>query len=244
MCHALTDLLREALCGSPCELGLLRGSKRRDDVKSLPACRLAEADQPGLLDPLTDFLRRGDHTVEIDARRRIDVEHQAPGVDFDRVIAAAQEIRARVENIGLVAFCKTTGGKGLHVVVPLRAERSEGVSWEQAKLFARTLVSQMAEDSPERYLTTMAKKQRENRIFLDYLRNDRTATAVAPLSPRARAGATVSMPIEWRQVRAGLDPKRYTIRTVPALMRKSKAWEDYDDGARSLRTAIRKVVGA
>ena len=94
-------------------------------------------------------------------------------------------------------------------------------------------------DSPNLYLTTMAKKDRSGRIFLDYLRNDRTATAVAVLSTRARAGATVSMPLDWTQVKTGLDPRRFTIRTVPVLLAKSSGWKDYNHSARSLEKAIK-----
>jgi bifunctional non-homologous end joining protein LigD len=100
----------------------------------------------------------------------------------------------------------------------------------------------MANDAPDKFLINMSKKQREGRIFLDYLRNDRMSTAVAPLSPRGRPGAPVSMPINWNQVRDGLDPMRYTVRTVPALLSKSKAWADYCDAERSLKGAIRKLV--
>jgi bifunctional non-homologous end joining protein LigD len=90
----------------------------------------------------------------------------------------------------------------------------------------------------------MAKKLRTSRIFLDYLRNDRMATAVAPLSPRARQGATVSMPLTWGQVRADLDPKKYTVRTVPSLLKKTVAWADYDEGARSISSAIKRMGAA
>jgi len=162
----------------------------------------------------------------------------APDVVFTDVIAAAREIRDRLEELGLVGFCKTTGGKGLHVVTPLKAE---GVDWPTAKAFARDVCKAMAADAPDRFLITMAKKERTGRIFLDYLRNDRMATAVAPLSPRGRDGAPVSMPVTWSQVKTGLDPAKFTIRTVPALVRKLVAWEGYCDGERPLAAAIKRL---
>ncbi|MGE3065618.1 MAG: non-homologous end-joining DNA ligase, partial [Hyphomicrobiaceae bacterium] len=164
-----------------------------------------------------------------------------PDVAFDAVVAAAKELRRRLEKLGLVTFCKTTGGKGLHVVVPL--EPDERIGWDEAKSFAQTVCTAMAADSPAKYLVKMTKKLRTGRIFLDYLRNDRMATAVAPLSPRARAGATVSMPLTWSQVRDGLDPRRYTIATVPDLLARSRAWDGYDAAARPLTPAIRALVG-
>jgi len=162
----------------------------------------------------------------------------APDVAFDVVIESAREIRDRLEELGLVSFCKTTGGKGLHVVTPVAAE---DVDWAAAKAFARDVCKVMAAEAPDRYLITMAKKERTGRIFLDYLRNDRMATAVAPLSPRGRPGAPVSMPIRWTQVKKGLDPNVYTVRTVPALVKKLKAWEDYCDGERPLANAIKRL---
>jgi bifunctional non-homologous end joining protein LigD len=162
----------------------------------------------------------------------------APDVAFDRVIESAREIRDRLKDLGLVSFCKTTGGKGLHVVTPLKAD---GIDWPSAKAFARDVCKAMAADAPERYLINMAKKERTGRVFLDYLRNDRMATAVAPLSPRGRPGATVSMPINWSQVKKGLDPTKYTVRTVPALVRKLTVWEGYCDAERSLADAIKRL---
>jgi len=164
-----------------------------------------------------------------------------PNVPFDTVVEGANEIRARLDSVGLTAFCKTTGGKGLHVVVPLDAPRSGGPDWDVAKSFAREICARMANDSPDRYLINMAKKERSGRIFLDYLRNDRLSTAVAVLSPRARPSATVSMPLDWPQVKAGLDPKRFTLRTAPSLHAKTKPWADYDAVKQKLALAIKKL---
>jgi len=165
----------------------------------------------------------------------------APDVGFDTVIEAALEVRDRLEAVGLASFCKTTGGKGLHIVAPLLAGK-HALDWPTGKAFAQELCRQMAAAAPTRYVLNMAKKERNGRIFLDYLRNDRMATAVAPLSPRARPGAHVSMPLTWDQVRKGLDPAKYTIRTAPALIAKSKAWQGYDEAASPLEDAARRLA--
>ncbi|TAJ71107.1 MAG: DNA ligase D [Phenylobacterium sp.] len=161
-------------------------------------------------------------------------------IPFDRVIEAAREVKARLEALGLAAFCKTTGGKGLHVVTPLKDGKGK-TDWKTAKKFAQDVCLAIAADAPDRYVVNMAKAKRVGRIFLDYLRNDRMSTAVAPLSPRARPLAPVSFPMNWSQVKPGLDPKAWTIRTAPGLLKKTKAWADYCDAERPLADAIRKL---
>jgi bifunctional non-homologous end joining protein LigD len=164
----------------------------------------------------------------------------APDVVFPRVIEAAHELNERLKQVGLVGFCKTTGGKGLHVVTPFARSKTR-VTWDEAKAFALELCRRMAAEAPAKYLTTMAKKDRGGRIFLDYLRNDHISTAVAALSPRARPGAPVSMPLTWSQAKPGLDPARFTIETVPALLKKTKPWADYAKSARPFESAAKRL---
>ena len=165
-----------------------------------------------------------------------------PDVPFATVVAAAHLFRERLKSLGLVGFCKTTGGKGLHVVTPLAAPKSGGPTWAEAKSFAQTVCQRIAAEDPARYVVNMAKKLRQGRIYLDYLRNDALSTAVAPFSPRARPGATVSMPITWEEAVPTLDTGRFTVRTVPALLGKTKAWADYEAARKPLAAAIKRLA--
>ncbi|MGE0859453.1 MAG: DNA ligase D [Gammaproteobacteria bacterium] len=163
----------------------------------------------------------------------------APGLPFERVIEAALELRERLRAIGLQPFCKTTGGKGLHVVTPLVTRGRARVDWPSAKQFSRALCAAMVHDAPARYVVNMSKRKREGRIFLDYLRNDRMATAVAPWSPRAHAGAPVATPVAWRAVKPGLAPDAFDLATVTPRTR--DAWSGYADAAGDLRAALRRL---
>ncbi|MDQ1154476.1 DNA ligase D [Brevundimonas sp. SORGH_AS_0993] len=162
-------------------------------------------------------------------------------VDFAAVIAAAKAVKARLEDLGLTPFVKTTGGKGLHVVAPIRSDSRSRVDWDQCKAFAKAVAEAMRQDAPERFTTTLAKKARGGKIFIDYLRNGRMATAVAPWSPRARPGAPLAMPIGWSQVKAGLDPRVFTLPEADKLLKKPDPWADFRKAEASLRPALKAL---
>ena len=146
------------------------------------------------------------------------------GLGFDAVVAAAHDVRERLTGLGLASFVKTTGGKGLHVVLPISPVRE----WPEVKAWSRSFSEAMAADAPDHYLIRSAKAERTGRIFIDYLRNDLTASAVGPYSTRARPGAPVAMPLDWDEVKPDLDPLRFTVATAAELVAKRGAdpWAD------------------
>ncbi|MBQ0823946.1 non-homologous end-joining DNA ligase [Microvirga sp. HBU67558] len=146
------------------------------------------------------------------------------GVDWPAVIAGARAVRERLKALGLESFVKTTGGKGLHVVVPLKPR----APWKDALAFTRDIAEAMAADEPDRYTTTSAKQEREGRIFIDYLRNNREASAVAPYSTRSRPGAPVATPVTWEELSSDLKPNGFTVENLSNRLKalKRDPWAD------------------
>jgi bifunctional non-homologous end joining protein LigD len=163
-----------------------------------------------------------------------------PSTGPSQLVQTARLVHDRLEALGLASWVKTSGGKGLHVVVPLR--RRSG--WDEVKGFARALAEELAGANPSELVATMSKSKRQGRIFIDYLRNARGATSVAPYSTRARKGAPVSTPRRWDEI-AGASPDAYTLENLPsrlaALMR--NPWAGMSDVRQSLTLAMRREMG-
>lgn len=152
------------------------------------------------------------------------------GTPFSAIIEAAHEVRKRLNQAGLEAFCRTSGGKGLHVVAPL----ARGADWTAARSWSRDLARAMEREAPGTFVSTLPKKQRKGRILVDWLRNGLGSTAIASFSPRARPGATVATRLNWREVASGLDPAAFTIRTVPGRLKRRDPWAGFAAAARPL----------
>jgi len=140
------------------------------------------------------------------------------GMPFSEVISGAHAVRALLEELGLKSWLKTSGGKGLHVTVPIVSEHG----WDEIKAFCQHVAQELTRRAPERYVATMSKAKRRGKIFVDYLRNARSATFIAPYSPRAREGAPVAMPITWEELTPKFGPERFTISTTAQRLRARK----------------------
>jgi bifunctional non-homologous end joining protein LigD len=187
-------------------------------------------DLPGLLNmvqagvvEIHPWGSRTDHLEQPD-RLIFDLD---PGEDvpWSMTIEAAKEVRSRLAGLGLTSFLKTSGGKGLHVVIPLEPQ----AEWAEAKAFTERLAAQMAKEAPDKYVATAVKRAREGRIFIDYLRNGRGATAVAPYSTRQHPQATVSTPIEWEEISEGLKADHFTVDNIGHRLKflKRDPWDGF-----------------
>ncbi len=147
------------------------------------------------------------------------------GVAFADVASAAVDLRGKLQQLKLESFCRTTGGKGLHVVVPLVPE----AGWDQVKPFCRAFAEMLSEEQPDRFLPTLKKVDRRGRILIDWLRNGLGATAVASFCPRARPGATVATPLAWDEVTRTLDPSAFTLLSVPERLARQRTdpWKEF-----------------
>lgn len=157
------------------------------------------------------------------------------GVAWEAVIEAARETRERLKAAGLEPFVKTSGGKGLHVVAPLKPK----AEWPAVKAFTKGIADAMAADSPERFVSTITKSKRRGKILIDYLRNQRGSTAVAPYSTRARPGAAVSMPLSWQELGPGIGPAYFTVANTPTRLASlaTDPWDRFRAAAAPLEDA-------
>jgi bifunctional non-homologous end joining protein LigD len=163
-----------------------------------------------------------------------------PGVAWESVIDAARLVRRRLSDRGLASFPKTTGGKGLHVVVPLRGRND----WEEVYGFSRALAEAVVRQAPARFTATMSKAKRAGKIFIDYLRNVRGASAIAAYSTRARPGAPVSTPLRWEELTPALRSGSFTLRNLPERLRKIRTdpWKDYERSRGTITAAMRRSL--
>ena len=178
---------------------------------------------------------RGSTTEHLEEANRLVFDlDPGPGIEWKDIVAAARDVRARLRALKLESFVKTTGGKGLHVVLPIRS-----TPWEEAKAFCRAFAEAMAADEPNRYTATIKKAARGNKIFVDYLRNSREATAVCAYSTRARPGATVSVPVTWEELGKQKAPNAFSVKNLPKRLAKLRKdpWAGIDKLKQKLPTA-------
>jgi bifunctional non-homologous end joining protein LigD len=141
--------------------------------------------------------------------------------------------------MGLESWLKSTGGKGLHVVVPL--ERRSG--WEEVKAFSRAVAEHLAGDRPDEFTSKLPKKYREGRIYVDYLRNDRNSTAIAPYSSRARPGAPIALPLAWEELLDHEETPLWTLRSVAERLALPDPWSELGEARQSITRPMRRAVG-
>jgi bifunctional non-homologous end joining protein LigD len=159
-----------------------------------------------------------------------------PDLPWQTLVEATQLTRTLLEKLGLKCFLKTTGGKGLHVVAPLLPE----LGWDEVKPFTKQLAEFLVKARPDLFVANMSKRKRGGKVFVDYLRNAETASAVAAFSPRARKDAGVSTPVSWDELGRKDLRKRFTVQSVPARLQRLGAdpWADYAKTRQAITPAM------
>jgi bifunctional non-homologous end joining protein LigD len=205
---------------SPNNLRIVTDRNRRQVVAVDDLAGVLSLVQAGVL----EIHVRGSMIDRLDACNRIVLDlDPGEGVSWREIVAAAREIRERLDALGLTSFVKLTGGKGLHVVLPIA-----GADWDSAKTFARAIAEAMAADAPDRYVAKITKSLRKGKILVDYLRNSLEQTSVAAYSTRARSGAPVSVPVSWQELSRTTAGAQYTVRNVMKRLAglKRDPWHD------------------
>jgi bifunctional non-homologous end joining protein LigD len=177
--------------------------------------------------------------LELPDRMVFDLD-PAEGIAWADIAEAAFRLKALLDGIGIMSFARTSGGKGLHIVVPLHRR----IGWEELKSTAAAVADRMVALYPGRYVRTMTKSAREGKIFIDHFRNRRGATAIATYSTRARDGAPVATPVSWEELSEGVDPALFTIRTVPDRLEQKKQdpWKDFFSVRQSFGRDAKKTL--
>ncbi|HEX3553734.1 MAG TPA: DNA ligase D [Thermoanaerobaculia bacterium] len=165
------------------------------------------------------------------------------GLAWERVVEGAITVRDFLADLGLRTFLKTTGGKGLHVVLPL-TRRAEW-TWDEVKAFTKAVTETVVAAEPAKYTSKLPKVDRKGKVFIDYLRNGRGATSIAPFSTRARPGAPVSAPLFWEELESGVKANTWTVQNLPDRLAALPAdpWEDFGKVRQSITAAMKKAVG-
>jgi bifunctional non-homologous end joining protein LigD len=229
--HA-TDAIGDGLVGVPIEeangTATYLAATNRQGLVALAQMGVLELH---IWDSRADALERPDMFV-----MDLDPDEALP---FSDVVESARLMRALLQELGLASFVKTTGGKGLHVVVPLQLRSS----WDDVKRFTQGVADHMARTMPARITAKMPKTRRKGNIFVDHLRNARCATAVAPYSLRARADAAIATPLHWDELTRGLDPAEFNLKTASRLRTRADPWPGYFDLAQSITRDMRRRLG-
>lgn len=235
-----TFFQKHAMAGGPAEIktvAIVESEGDKEDYITLPnalaieACAQISAVELHIWGARNDDQDRPDRLVfDLDPDEELDFAH---------VKRAAFDIKALLDNAGLTSFAMITGGKGIHIVLHLQRRHD----WDEVKGFAAAFAEQIAALDPRRFVANMSKAKRKGRIFIDYLRNGRGATAIAPYSTRAKPTAPVATPVTWDELRTLASAAAFKLKDMPARLASPDPWSAYGDCAVRLSKAARAKLG-